>query len=289
MNRYFARAFEEPLKREFFFSRFGHRGPGELDLSHPRWEELGESAFGGGKNKESVAHADIDVESEIHDLKTFKDSVLVEEWRLLKELLELREQWKMEILRPYAHIRYLSLELARRTSMGNDIFHLTVEEVEGLVEGKQSTLSLKQIVRERKEKLNSFKGIYLSDILEKKEVGENLLKTDLTGITLRGTPLSHGIVKGTVCVVNDPAEVDFSNWPQDAILVAPATDPGWTALFTRSKGVIVERGGVLSHCAILARELGLPSINLTRASQILKNGDRIWLDGDHGGVKHDNA
>jgi phosphoenolpyruvate synthase/pyruvate phosphate dikinase len=111
----------------------------------------------------------------------------------------------------------------------------------------------------------------------------------MSASTLRGIPLSHGIVKGTVRIVSDPSEVDFSDWPEDAILVAPATDPGWTALFTRSRGVIVERGGVLSHCAILARELGLPGINLPRAAQVLKNGDRIWLDGQTGSVKNDNA
>jgi phosphohistidine swiveling domain-containing protein len=288
MNRYFSRALEEPLKREFFFSRFGHRGPGELDLSHPRWEELGDSAFGGGKSKEALTHSDFDVEAEIHTLKTFKDSVLVEEWRFLKELLELREQWKMEILRPYAHIRYISLELGRRLGLGQDIFQLTVEEVEELASKKGSLELIKNKIKRRKEELDAYKGIYLPDVLKKQEVGACLNKIDISSSSLRGIPLSHGLVKGTVRVVNDPSEVDFSNWPEDAILVAPATDPGWTALFTRSRGVIVERGGVLSHCAILARELGLPSINLPRATQILKNGDRIWLDGHNGGVKNDN-
>lgn len=288
MNRYFLRAVEEPLKRMFFFSRFGHRGPGELDLSHPRWEELGDSAFGGGKIKEVVSHSDLDVEAEIHSLKTFKDAVLIEEWRLLKELLELREQWKMEILRPYAHIRYISLELGKRLGLGQDIFQLTVEEVEELAQGKVDLALIKKKISRRKEELDAYKGVYLPDVLKKQEVGACLNKIDISSSSLRGIPLSHGVMKGTVRVVNDPKEVDFSDWPDDAILVAPATDPGWTALFTRSRGIIVERGGVLSHCAILARELGLPSINLPRATQILKNGDRIWLDGHNGGVKNDH-
>lgn len=288
MNRYFLRAMETPLKRGFFFSRFGHRGPGELDLSHPRWEELGDSAFGSGKSKEAPVHSEFDVEAEIHSLKTFKDQVLIEEWRLLKELLELREQWKMEILRPYAHIRYISLELGKRIGLGQEIFHLTVEEVEELATSKITLESIKKKISRRKEELDAYKGIYLPDVLKKQEVSSYLNKIDISGSTLRGTSLSHGVVKGTVRVVSDPSEVDFSDWPEDAILVAPATDPGWTALFTRSRGIIVERGGVLSHCAILARELGLPSINLPRATKILKSGDQIWLDGHNGGVKNDN-
>lgn len=288
MNRYFSRASEEPLKREFFFSRFGHRGPGELDLSHPRWEELGETAFGAGKVRVGNIHSDLDVESEIHSLKTFKDAVLIEEWELLKELLELREQWKMEILRPYAHIRYISLELGRRLGLGQDIFHLTVEEVAELGSGSAALEFIKTKITRRKEELDAYKGIYLPDVLKKQEVSTCFNKLDITNSSLRGIPLSHGIVRGTVCVVSDPSEVNFLEWPEDAILVAPATDPGWTSLFTRSRGIIVERGGVLSHCAILARELGLPSVNLPHATQMFKNGDRIWLDGHNGGVKNDN-
>ena len=288
MNRYFSRAVEEPLKREFFFARFGHRGPGELDLSHPRWIELGESAFGGGRSSQAANHSEINVEEEIHALKTFKDSVLIEEWRLLKELLELREQWKMEILKPYSHIRYISLELGKRLGLSQDIFQLTVEEVQDLASGKEKVEILKKKITRRKEELDAYKGIYLPDVLKIQEVAQCLEEIDMSSNSLRGIPLSHGVVKGTVRVVNDPSEVDFANWPEDAILVAPATDPGWTALFTRSRGIIVERGGVLSHCAILARELGLPSINLPRATQILKNGDRIWLDGHNGGAKNDN-
>jgi phosphohistidine swiveling domain-containing protein len=288
MNRYFSRAVDEPLKREFFFARFGHRGPGELDLANPRWIELGDTAFGGGRSAEATNHSEINVEEEIHNLKTFKDSVLIEEWRLLKELLELREQWKMEILKPYSHIRYLSLELGKRLGLHQDIFQLTIEEIEGLATKNVAMEDIRKKIVRRKEELDAYKGIYLPDVLKIKDVANCLKEIDMSKSSLRGVPLSHGVVKGTVRVVNDPSEVDFSNWPEDAILVAPATDPGWTALFTRSRGLIVERGGVLSHCAILARELGLPSINLPRATQILKNGDRIWLDGHNGGAKNDN-
>jgi phosphohistidine swiveling domain-containing protein len=250
---------------------------------------LGDLAFAGGKTRESVVHTETDVEKEIHELKTFKDSVLIEEWRFLKELLELREQWKMEILRPYSHIRFISLELGSRTGIGNDVFHLAPSEVVDLSFGKVSVLEMRKLITERKKKQEAFNGIYLPDVLLKKNVAGRLDKSVYTDSTMKGTPLSSGIVKGTVRVIKDLNDADLSNWPEDAILVAPATDPGWTALFTRSRGVIVERGGVLNHCAILARELGLPSINLARATQVLKDGDKIWLDGQHGGVKHDNA
>ncbi|MCF8060637.1 MAG: hypothetical protein K9K67_15145 [Bacteriovoracaceae bacterium] len=289
MNRYFSKAQIEPKKRKFFFSRYGHRGPGELELSHPRWQELSENAFGSGGQNAEVLHSKVDIETEIKTYKTFKEAIVKEEWGLLKDLLELREQWKMEILRPYAHIRYTALEIGRRTNLGNDIFHLTMEEISSLVEGELSLESLQTIIRERKEELNAYKSVYLPDVLLKNELAKNLDNKEVGLDSMRGVALSHGMVKGHVRIVNNPSEVDFSSWPDDAILVAPATDPGWTSLLTRSRGVIVERGGVLSHCAIVAREMGLPAIKLPRATTLLKENDFILIDGHHGSVKNDNA
>jgi phosphohistidine swiveling domain-containing protein len=289
MNRYFAKAQLNPNKREFFFSRFGHRGPGELELSHPRWQELSENAFGSGSQNIEVLHSKVDIEEEINSFKSFKESIVKEEWRLLKDLLELREQWKMEILRPYAHIRYTALELGRRLSLGNDIFQLTIEEITSLIEGQLELKVALSTIKDRKEELNAYKSVYLPDVLLKKELSEHLDNKEAELGNVRGVPLSQGIVKGHVRIVNDPSEVDFSTWPEDAILVAPATDPGWTSLLTRSRGVIVERGGVLSHCAIVAREMGLPAVKLPRATTILKDNDLILIDGNHGSVKNDNA
>ena len=114
MNREFREACADHLKRPFFMSQYGHRGPGELDLSNPRWIELGDSAFYeideppicGSSKKGSV-------ENEIMALKSFKRDIILQEWRLLKEMLELRENWKMELLKPYAHIRYMAREIAK--------------------------------------------------------------------------------------------------------------------------------------------------------------------------------
>ncbi|MFP5458212.1 MAG: PEP/pyruvate-binding domain-containing protein [Bacteriovoracia bacterium] len=284
MNRYFLRAQSEPRKREFFFSRFGHRGPGELELSHPRWSELGDAAFGKARAGTAMAHVELDVEQEIRNLKTFKEVILLEEWKFLKELLELREQWKLEILRPYAHIRFLSLELGQRLGVGLEVFHLSLTEIPAGARGEVSLAELKQRIRDRKLEASAFKSVSLPDVLLYSQLAECLVEAPTE--SLRGLPLSHGLTKGVVRRVEDPSEVDFADWPDNVILVAAATDPGWTGLLTRVRGVVVERGGVLSHCAIVAREMGLPAINLPRATRIFKDGDVIWIDGHHGSVRH---
>jgi pyruvate,water dikinase len=69
---------------------------------------------------------------------------------------------------------------------------------------------------------------------------------------------------------------------KDAILVAPATNPAWTPLFTLASGIIVEIGGTLSHSSIVAREYGLPALaNVKDATKLLKDGDRVRLDANN--------
>ena len=65
-----------------------------------------------------------------------------------------------------------------------------------------------------------------------------------------GEALSSGLAFGEVRVVEDPSKATPEKWPENTILVAENTDPGWTPLFAKAKGVIVDKGGVLSHCAI---------------------------------------
>ena len=65
-------------------------------------------------------------------------------------------------------------------------------------------------------------------------------------------------------------------------MVCPSTDPGWTPLFVYAKGLIVERGGVLSHGAIVARDFGIPAVVLEAATQRIPEGAAIELDANHG-------
>jgi pyruvate,water dikinase len=96
-------------------------------------------------------------------------------------------------------------------------------------------------------------------------------------IKLRGLNISPGFVEGEVVVINEPAE--FSRMKQGAILVAPATNPTWTPLFTLAIGIVVEIGGTLSHSSIVAREYGLPALaNVKDATRLLRDGDRVRLD-----------
>ena len=98
--------------------------------------------------------------------------------------------------------------------------------------------------------------------------------------TLRGVPASPGRVTACARVILDPHDAYLS--PGD-ILVAPSTDPGWTPLFLKASGLVMEVGGAMAHGAIVAREYGIPAIvGVTGATRLLANGCRITLDGTEG-------
>ncbi|HJV93927.1 MAG TPA: PEP-utilizing enzyme, partial [Azonexus sp.] len=98
-----------------------------------------------------------------------------------------------------------------------------------------------------------------------------------------GVATGTGVGRGRVRVLRHPAE--GGRLLAGEILVAPSTDPGWTALFLKAAGLVVETGGYLSHGAIVARELAIPAVvNLPGILSQLRDGDLVEVDGMHGTV-----
>ena len=80
----------------------------------------------------------------------------------------------------------------------------------------------------------------------------------------------------------DPREATLQ---EGEILVAQQTDPGWVVLFPAASGLLVERGSLLSHSAIVARELNLPCVvSIQDVTKIIKTGDFVEMDGKSGTV-----
>jgi pyruvate,water dikinase len=73
---------------------------------------------------------------------------------------------------------------------------------------------------------------------------------------------------------------------RNTILVVPYTDSGWAPLLAQAGGLIAEVGGQLSHGAIVAREYGIPAVmNIYQATQRLKDGQQVRIDGEKGLVE----
>ena len=111
--------------------------------------------------------------------------------------------------------------------------------------------------------------------LEKVEATTSIDAPTIAKRALSGMVSSPGNVEGRVVVLSEPVIPDE---PYD-ILVASHTDPGWTPLIALAKGVIVEHGGMLSHAAIVTRELGIPSIiGVENATNLIKTGMHVRIN-----------
>ena len=88
-------------------------------------------------------------------------------------------------------------------------------------------------------------------------------------------------------MVYDPGDTASA---EGCILVAHSTDPGWVFLMTAARGIIVEKGSVLSHTAIVGRELGIPTIvGVKDATRRIADGAMVFMDGGTGAVRWNEA
>ncbi|MDO8609446.1 MAG: PEP-utilizing enzyme [bacterium] len=102
-------------------------------------------------------------------------------------------------------------------------------------------------------------------------------------ILLKGTPASLGVIKGKVKILHDPSDSHIIK--KGDILVVEMTDPLYMHAMMRAGGVITNIGGVLSHAAIISRELRIPCIVGTgNATEILTNDQLIILDATKGNI-----
>ncbi len=97
----------------------------------------------------------------------------------------------------------------------------------------------------------------------------------------RGRAVSPGTARGTARVVVAPHEL--ARIKRGEILVAPSTDPAWTPVFGKIAGLVLERGGVLSHGAVVAREYHVPAVaGIANIAEEIHDGETIEVDGNAG-------
>ena len=113
--------------------------------------------------------------------------------------------------------------------------------------------------------------------------GENEPVLDIKSASeFQGVPASAGFYRGPACVVKSRAE--FGKVKKGDVLLIPFSDVGWTPIFPKAGAVISESGGMLSHCAIVAREYGIPSVVSALGVMNLKDGQMLTVDANAGVV-----
>ncbi len=178
-----------------------------------------------------------------------------------------------------------------------DIFYLTKEEIFDFIKGTAVSQNPRNLVQQRKteyaqyaeepplpERITTYGTVYHGNTF--KETGNahaNSSASQNDANILQGLGCSAGIVRGRVRVVSRPDELRSL---EGDILVTSSTDPGWVALFPSAAAILVERGSLLSHSAIVSRELGIPCVvGITGLLTRLKTGDEVELNGTTGTVR----
>ena len=209
-----------------------------------------------------------------------------------------RENLRFERTRLFGRVRRLVVELGLRLhAVGvldtpRDVFHLELEELLGFVTGTGTCHDLRGLAAVRAQAYAGYRtGPAPADRFPTRgwvPVGNAYTAPPTnepvaTGDLRQGTGACPGVVRGRARVVRDPRGVELE---AGAILVAERTDPGWIMLFPAAAGLVVERGSLLSHSAIVARELGLPAVvGVPGCTAWLSDGDLVELDGATGTVR----
>lgn len=216
-----------------------------------------------------------------------------------------RENQRLERTRAFGLLRRIFRSIgehfagAEMIQRPEDIFYLTLEEIEAAIqEGR--TAELRCAVDGRRAQYDSFRAApplpdhFVTNehpdqgcLSIRTEVNESAIagKFDRASAyqELQGLGACPGVVERQAVVLERP---DSSTKLDGEILVARQTDPGWVVLFPSIGGLIVERGSMLSHSAIVAREMRIPTVVGVRgAFTTIHTGDRVRLDGARGSVE----
>ena len=208
-----------------------------------------------------------------------------------------RENLRFERTRVFGRARRLALLLgARLADEGRlvnqrDVFFLEVDELLGAAADAAPAADLVSIVATRAKTFENFRNAPAPPerFITHGEIGPTsaldpvlapIVITASKDGALTGLGCCPGVVDGPVRVVRDPLGVTLE---PGTILVAERTDPGWILLFPACRGLVVERGSLLSHSAIVARELGIPAIVAVEgATRRLHDGDIVRMNGTTG-------
>ena len=278
-----------------FLQDYGHRAVGEFELAQPRWREdttyleqvivsfqqeaLGADGQQFARQVEQRASAEAEL-SAVHGDKANFQKQIARELDFTGRYMPFRETAKFYLMLGYEQIRRALLELDDRYELDGGIFYLVPDELKRLIDGDDfsGVIATRRTKRELMLEIE-VPDVVFSDALE--QIGAPV-STDVVE-TYTGVGISAGVAIGKARVLLTPSDVRPSD--RDYILVCPSTDPAWTPLFLHAAGLVMERGGLLSHGAVVAREYGVPAVaNIPNATRSIFDGQMLQVDGNQGTV-----
>ncbi len=287
-----------------FLSRYGTRGPSEIDIAMPRWyedplpvlrviEEFLQREPGRHRKHQQALIQGREaglkklLEAAGHgSLGRLRIRIFKRLYYVMTEIGGMREHHKLLAVRMIALIKEVfkslapKLVAAGKLAQTDDLWFLTWSDL--FSSWDDSSTDWNVIIAQRRADLERYQKLTPPLIITSD--GEAPVTRyhidDAPPGALVGFPVSPGVVEGVVHVIRDPQQETLT---PDEILVAEFTDPGWTPLFINASGLIIEVGGALTHGAVVAREYGIPAIvGVREATTKLQTGQRVRVDGNRG-------
>jgi phosphohistidine swiveling domain-containing protein len=288
-----------------FLSKYGHRAPEEFDIATKRFRE--DSTFlvkqllslsqlqESDKNPEAHHNQAVQQRVEAYDrlLKEFGKKNRMNEirfessYRIMTSFMGLRETPKFYLMLAVDAVRQRIIEAAQALVARGELAHidqvweLSFDQLCAALDGTPIDLKTAIIAnRARRARLK------LATMPKTFDSRGRIIRPPVVATKeneMAGTAISAGVVTGIARVLRRPDEKALQ---AGDILVARATDPGWTPLFATASAVVLEVGGMLQHGALVAREYGLPCVaGIANVTDLIIDGSRIEVDGTNGIVR----
>lgn len=292
-----------------FLDRYGHRGHYETYQRSPRWHEQPERLL-----EQLPALAGVDAKA----MRARQQAAAATAWARIRRQLPF---WYRPLLR--AQVRAANRDSNRREAARSalvallaagrrlwlmigdrlvregalaerdDVFLLMPSEVERYATGRLAAAGVHARVAVRAAQFRAWQSAPVREWLTLTPSGQaqgvdttpsKVTVNEVNGRIFRGVATGTGVARGRVRRLRHPGE--GLALQAGEILLAPSTDPGWTPLFLKAGGLVVETGGYMSHGAIVAREFALPAVvNLPGILDALRDGDEVVVDGLRGEVR----
>ena len=288
------------LSLDAYLADYGHRAVSEFELAEPRWSEdagylrqrveqyrrvAGVSPLDlhdRKKKERETAEAALDTLLARAGAASLREEVRAD-LRGAQEHMPWRETCKHWFVLALGLVREALQELAERRDLGKDLYFLTREELGRWAadpDGLRKTIAARRLRWQALQKIGAPDVLRASDpeALGRDEAGPASADGSWTGLGV-----ASGVGTGPARILMSPA--DAGDLGAGYVLVCPTTDPAWTPLFINAAGLVVERGGMLSHGAIVARDFGIPAVVLRDATKLLADGQTVKVDGNKGRVE----
>ncbi len=298
------------LSREGYARKYGHRGPHEFEVSHPRPAEdpdwidrqldglrsapTGVSALLEQRRASAAAAWQQLAQQHPKELERVRREVERARWGF-----RAREAARSEVVRVFWPLRTFYVRAGVLLGRPDEVFFLSSDELLRVLGGDATPLASvprRQAAYARYAALPPYPVLIRGPFDPFAWAADPNRRIDLYDARATGTPAAAsrddvlvgfpgapGIVDGHARVLASPEE--GAALQPGEILVTTVTNVGWTPLFPRAAAIVTDVGAPLSHAAIVARELGIPAVvGTATATQRIHTGQRIRVDGAAGTV-----